>query len=227
MAGGETSSEEPEKRTSVDRPSGTPAPSIPGSALGTAWRFLFSRLDFQADIVAPVVEKLLAGAVLFAIVASSKQWLYPLIWLKPADPGYPIYASGEAFTNPTTGLVEGELYIANLWNGELTIRQLEDRVIDRRVREPRDIDTDIFVRWNIEGHHVTLEETNDDKSFNAGKGRLDIKPVDDDPPEWRIKVLDINRGAMMRLHLKSDLVRVTTRGDVLTLPFTVTNPRNR
>ena len=37
------------------------------------------------------------------------------------------------------------------------------------------------MRWNVEGHYVTLEETNDNKAFTVGKRRLDIEPVDDAP----------------------------------------------
>lgn len=63
---------------------------------------------------------------------------------------------------------------------------------------PRAAD-DHILRWRRSGSHITL--SNDDQ-FNAGKGRLELSPSSDGRT-WRIRITDINRGALLRVNVST------------------------
>jgi hypothetical protein len=188
------------------------------------WQRLFGRIDFQKSVFGPVLEKLLIGLILFVVLATSKQWIYPLIWPEISDRNFPIHVAGEAFTNPASGLVEAELYVVNLTDRSLDENAQREWLNQRKGSSPLDPDPGIVVRWTRSGSGMTLHE---DTAFNQGKGRLDVRQSKNDMNEWRISVKDINGAAMMRIQVTTNYAATMSRGDKLGLPFRIDSPRTR
>lgn len=186
----------------------------------SVWEGLLGRLDFQKDIVGPVIEKLILALVIFTVLATCKEWLYPMIWPQPSDANYPIFATGEAFSQGR--LVEGEIYVVNLTGRALSENAQREWLEQRKGSNPSDVDPQIYVRWLRDGSRMTLTE---DVPFNQGKGRLELSESPGDKL-WRIRVKDINGAAMLRVKLTTDYEATLTRNDKLSLPFRIESPRS-
>jgi hypothetical protein len=188
----------------------------------TAWTSIFARVDFQKDVAAPVVEKLMVTSIIFLVLATGKGWIYPLLWPQPSAKDFPIYATGEAFTNPSSRLVEGEIYVVNLTDRALSEDAQRQWLVEQNEWNPLKPDTQIYVRWLRGGMGMTLRE---DKAFNEGKGSLEVIEPTGSERTWRIRVKDINRQAILRIKMTTDYEAPLTRNDKISLPFQIQGPR--
>jgi len=160
---------------------------------------------------------------IFLVLATGKNWIYPLIFPTPSDPEYPIHASLEAF-NRGDYEVAGEIYIANLLSEALSDVKLKEWLTaHNKDFNPNTTDDRIIVEWQeSEGHMILIN----DEDFNKNKGTLEVLPFPGNPGKWSIRIKDINRRALLRVNIQTAAYQQpVSRADRIGLPFSIQTPR--
>jgi hypothetical protein len=189
--------------------------------LSRLWTRLCGRLNFQEQVTGPVIVNLVTGLILFVVLATGKNWIYPLILPRASATDYPIYASAEAFNLPT-GEVAAEIYVTNLTRESFSDSALRKWLEENKGINPNAADDRVIVEWRRADGGLRLSN---DEPFNAGKGKLEITRLSDDGRKWSIRIKDINARALLRVKVQTEYTQPISRADQAGLPFTVETPR--
>lgn len=193
------------------------APVEQSSVFHRSWQRIFGDFNFREELLGPVLVNLTTALILFLSVATFRDSIYRLLLPRPRVANFPISVTAEAY-NTNSGEQQAEIYIMNLEAKSFSEADLRALLSKDRPTGASAPDAAIEVTWDRAVGEMSLTED----SFNEGKGQLALTPSGTARKAY-IRILDINRRALMRVIVRTNYKEPISRGSAA-LPFQIRTP---